>query len=106
MISGRAAPDFGNEQKAGARPALHIHSLTAIPTSRNLITCSTILQSLTNDSYRFKVEDSGYVNDSLAAWACIRLDRLQHGYRFVNLLDAKGQATAGLLLVKVEKSLR
>ncbi|KAL3417123.1 1-phosphatidylinositol 4,5-bisphosphate phosphodiesterase 3 [Phlyctema vagabunda] len=55
---------------------------------------------------RFKVEDSRYVNDSLAAWACIRLDRLQQGYRFVNLFDAKGQATAGFLMVKVEKTLR
>jgi len=55
---------------------------------------------------RFKVEDYKYSKDSLAAWACIRLDRLQQGYRFINLLDAKGQATAGLLLVKIEKTLR
>ncbi|KUJ08338.1 PLC-like phosphodiesterase, partial [Mollisia scopiformis] len=52
---------------------------------------------------RFKIEDARYAKDNLAAWACIRLDRLQQGYRFVYLLDAKGQATAGLLLVKVEK---
>lgn len=56
-------------------------------------------------SNRFKVEDARYAKDNLAAWACIRLDRLQQGYRFVYLLDAKGQATAGMLLVKVEKKL-
>ncbi|TVY21509.1 Phosphoinositide phospholipase C-gamma-1 [Lachnellula arida] len=55
---------------------------------------------------RFKIEDAKYAKDELAAWACIRLDRLQQGYRFLNLLDAKGHATAGLLLVKIEKSLR
>ncbi|TVY34950.1 1-phosphatidylinositol 4,5-bisphosphate phosphodiesterase [Lachnellula subtilissima] len=54
---------------------------------------------------RFKIEDAKYAKDELAAWACIRLDRLQQGYRFVNLFDAKGQATAGLLLIKIEKSL-
>jgi hypothetical protein len=42
----------------------------------------------------------------LAAWACIRLDRLQQGYRFIRLLDAKGLASVGLLLVKIEKTLR
>ncbi|CZR63533.1 related to 1-phosphatidylinositol-4,5-bisphosphate phosphodiesterase [Phialocephala subalpina] len=52
---------------------------------------------------RFKIEDARYAKDNLAAWACIRLDRLHQGYRFVYLLDAKGQATAGLLLVKIEK---
>lgn len=55
---------------------------------------------------RFKIEDAKYAKDELAAWACIRLDRLQPGYRFVNLFDAKGQKTAGLLFIKIEKKLR
>jgi len=55
---------------------------------------------------RFKIEDEKYAMDRLAAWACIRLDRLQQGYRFVRLLNAKGEATNGLLLVKIEKTLR
>ena len=54
---------------------------------------------------RFKIEDAKYAKDSLAAWACIRLDRLQQGYRFVHLMDMKGQLTAGLLFVKIEKTL-
>jgi len=45
-----------------------------------------------------------YGSDTLAAWACIRLDRLQPGYRFVHLIDNKGVATAGILLVKIEKT--
>ncbi|TAQ87062.1 hypothetical protein B7494_g4616 [Chlorociboria aeruginascens] len=55
---------------------------------------------------RFKIEDEKYVKSELAAWACIRLDRLQQGYRFVNLYDVKGCITAGLLLVKIEKTFR
>jgi len=54
---------------------------------------------------RFKIEDAKYAKDSMAAWACIRLDRLQQGYRFVHLMDMKGQLTAGLLFVKIEKTL-
>lgn len=54
---------------------------------------------------RFKIEDAKYAKDSLAAWACIRLDRLQQGYRFVHLMDMKGQLTTGLLFVKIEKTL-
>lgn len=53
---------------------------------------------------RFKIEDEGYAKDRLAAWACIRLDRLQQGYRLIKLMDAKGIATDGLLLVKIEKT--
>ncbi|ESZ95253.1 BcPLC2, phospholipase C [Sclerotinia borealis F-4128] len=54
---------------------------------------------------RFKVEDANYSKDELAAWACIRLDRLQQGYRLIPLKDAKGYSTDGLLLVKIEKFL-
>jgi phosphatidylinositol phospholipase C, delta len=53
---------------------------------------------------RIKVEDEGYAANKLAAWACIRLDRVQTGYRLIKLLDAKGIATDGLLLVKIEKT--
>lgn len=46
------------------------------------------------------------MKDKLAAWACIRLDRLQHGYRFIDLKDAHGRPSAGKLLVKIEKVVR
>lgn len=52
---------------------------------------------------RLKIEDEGLVKDKLAAWACIRLDRLQNGYRFIDLKDAHGKPSAGKLLVKIEK---
>ncbi|PSR83835.1 PLC-like phosphodiesterase [Coniella lustricola] len=52
---------------------------------------------------RLKVEDEGLVKDKLAAWACVRLDRLQPGYRFIDLKDARGDPCAGKLLVKIDK---
>lgn len=39
--------------------------------------------------------------DVMAAWACVRLDRLRLGYRFLRLLDKDGMPSKGLLLVKV-----
>ncbi|KAH8902538.1 PLC-like phosphodiesterase [Coniochaeta sp. PMI_546] len=52
---------------------------------------------------RFTVRDDDIGRDDLAAWACVRVDRLREGYRFVHLLDAKGVETEGVLLVKVTK---
>lgn len=48
-------------------------------------------------------DDETFRKDDLAAWACVRLDRLRMGYRFVHLMDAKGQETDGVLLVKIMK---
>ena len=70
-------------------------------------------------NYRFRIEDENTKfyhdiitkqavskNYNLAAWACIRLDRLRQGYRFVHLLDAQGKPTEGKLLIKIEKTTR
>ncbi|KAL8798563.1 MAG: hypothetical protein Q9182_006560 [Xanthomendoza sp. 2 TL-2023] len=54
---------------------------------------------------RFKIQDDEIGKDDLAAWACIRLDRLKEGYRFVQLLNASGNMSRGMLLVKISKSL-
>ncbi|KAK2608794.1 hypothetical protein QQS21_002651 [Conoideocrella luteorostrata] len=54
---------------------------------------------------RFMVRDDELGIDDLAAWACVRLDRLGQGFRFIHLLDAKGRLTEGTILVKVEKTL-
>ncbi|KAI0465864.1 PLC-like phosphodiesterase [Xylaria cf. heliscus] len=54
---------------------------------------------------RFLVKDDEIGRDNLAAWACVRLDRLRSGYRFVRLLTVKGKVSPGVLLVKVEKTL-
>jgi len=69
------------------------------------------IESLTYDirgaeTNRFRVFDSEFGHDDLAAWTCIRLDRLKSGYRFLHLFDAKGRETEGILLVKIEKVLR
>ncbi|EHK16953.1 putative phospholipase C [Trichoderma virens Gv29-8] len=55
-----------------------------------------------------KIEDNSHtVSSPCLAWACIRLDRLQRGYRFIRLYDMKGnEIVGGKLLVKVEKVLR
>lgn len=53
---------------------------------------------------RFVVKDEELGRDDLAAWSCVRLDRLRNGYRFVHLLDAQGQETEGVLLVRVTKT--
>ncbi|KKA26628.1 hypothetical protein TD95_002934 [Thielaviopsis punctulata] len=53
---------------------------------------------------RFTVRDDEIGSDDLAAWACIRLDRLKQGWRFVHLLDADGMLTQGAILVKITKS--
>lgn len=52
---------------------------------------------------RFKIKDDEIGRDSLAAWTCIRLDRLREGYRFVQLYDCTGEKSGGLLLVRVMK---
>ncbi|TKA65347.1 hypothetical protein B0A49_10966 [Cryomyces minteri] len=53
---------------------------------------------------RFKVvHDDSFGRDDVAAWACLRLDRVRQGYAFVHLYDAHGMQTAGVLLVRVAK---
>lgn len=47
------------------------------------------------------------INWPTRAWACIRLDRLRPGYRFVQLMDMSGQPVReGRLFVKIAKELR
>jgi hypothetical protein len=52
---------------------------------------------------RFKVHDEEFGKDDLAAWACVRLDRLQEGPRIVRLFDSEGQHSKGVILVNVYK---
>ncbi|KAI1648914.1 PLC-like phosphodiesterase [Daldinia loculata] len=54
---------------------------------------------------RFLIKDDEIGRDDLAAWACIRLDRLRSGHRFVRLLDNRGRESEGVLLVKIDKKL-
>ncbi|KAJ5726361.1 uncharacterized protein N7483_007718 [Penicillium malachiteum] len=53
---------------------------------------------------RFKIKDDELLGrDAMAAWACIRLDRLREGYRLVHLYDSTGEKTTGMLLVRITK---
>ncbi|KAF5967236.1 1-phosphatidylinositol-4,5-bisphosphate phosphodiesterase [Fusarium bulbicola] len=54
---------------------------------------------------RFTVRDDEIGRDDLAAWACMRLDRLGNGYRFVHLMDCEGRITDGAIFIKVDKKL-
>lgn len=48
---------------------------------------------------RFKIMDEEFGRDDLAAWACVRLDRLRQGYRVVRLFDNAGRLTDGVLVI-------
>ncbi|KAJ5710853.1 hypothetical protein N7488_005009 [Penicillium malachiteum] len=53
---------------------------------------------------RFKIKDDELLGrDAMAAWACIRLDRLREGYRLVHLHDSTGEKSSGVLLVRITK---
>ncbi|KAM5351286.1 hypothetical protein ACJ41O_004009 [Fusarium nematophilum] len=54
---------------------------------------------------RFTIRDDEIGKDDLAAWACVRLDRLGQGYRFVHLMDCEGRVTEGAIFVKIEKKM-
>ena len=49
------------------------------------------------------MDDRSMGKDNMLAWACIRLDRLQSGYRFIHLLNPSGGPSPGALLVHVSK---
>ncbi|KAK3366988.1 PLC-like phosphodiesterase [Lasiosphaeria ovina] len=55
---------------------------------------------------RFRVEDStSNFREPLVAWACIRLDRLQQGYRCIDLVYPNTRRPSpGQLFVKIDKS--
>ena len=55
---------------------------------------------------RFLVRDDEVGRDSLAGWACVRVDRLKEGVRFVHLVDAEGVESEGAVLVRVGLKLR
>ncbi|RHZ71540.1 hypothetical protein CDV55_108656 [Aspergillus turcosus] len=54
---------------------------------------------------RFKVKDDELGRDSLAAWACLKLSRLQQGYRLIHLDDCSGAGAGAVLLVRITKVL-
>ncbi|QDS72954.1 hypothetical protein FKW77_008506 [Venturia effusa] len=51
---------------------------------------------------RFKLMHDKFVNDPLAGWTCIRLDRLQAGHRFIHIFNDKGVQTKGVILARFD----
>lgn len=107
--------------KAHARPGPNMQPLpsTCCPSpGSHLVKCGEMLArdgplhtsrlfGVLTDFYRFKVEEEGAMSSTLLAWACIRLDRLHQGFRFIPLRDVKGNRVDGSkLLVKITKTLR
>ncbi|KAI9374742.1 PLC-like phosphodiesterase [Aspergillus egyptiacus] len=66
-------------------------------------TLSGVVDELT--FVRFKIKDDEIGRDSLAAWACIRLTRLQEGYRVIRLHKCDGTEPGGFLLVRITKTI-
>ncbi|KAL4901311.1 hypothetical protein BDW74DRAFT_85064 [Aspergillus multicolor] len=66
-------------------------------------TLSGVVEELT--FVRFKVKDDEIGRDSLASWACIRLTRLQEGYRIIRLYKCDGSDSGGFLLVRITKTI-
>lgn len=55
---------------------------------------------------RFKVSNKAEMReDPLAAWACLRLDRVKEGFRMIRFFDAKSQQSDGVLFVRITKTL-
>ncbi|PWY68345.1 phosphoinositide-specific phospholipase C [Aspergillus eucalypticola CBS 122712] len=75
-------PDFGSQRMEFATVSGFLDELTFV---------------------RFKIKDNEWMHNALAAWACIRLDRLQEGYRIIHLNDSTGAPTDGALLVHITK---
>ncbi|KAG6014073.1 hypothetical protein E4U43_006963 [Claviceps pusilla] len=103
---GRATPSDSHDAEIRYKARTKTHQGTEIDFASQPISFSDVdgvVEELT--FVRFMVRDDELGIDDLAAWACVRLDRLGHGFRFIPLLDAKGRLTKGTILVKVEKTL-
>ncbi|KAL1888310.1 hypothetical protein Sste5346_009635 [Sporothrix stenoceras] len=93
-------PDWGVQGET-----LRFRNVTGIVESLSFVSFCVEDEGSKNTQERAKLAALGR-NGTLAGWACIRLDRLRTGYRFVSLMDAKGNPTEGKLLVRIEKLVR
>lgn len=108
--SAGTSPDFGPQtiqfpQVTGIVEELSFvrYALTHPHTTIHIIIIMYIL--LFANDISFKIKDDKLGRDSLAAWNCIRLDRLQPGYRLLHLHDCTGFKSGGVILVKITKNM-
>lgn len=105
------AGDHGNLGEAKAREGeykvrTHTHKGSTCDLKGETLSFPVLEGLLDQLSFaRFTIRDNELGRDDLAAWACVRLDRLGNGYRFVHLWDMNGKRTNGVVLIKVEKTL-
>jgi len=103
-----------NNSRIAQQPKLKVHTVngqgrnptfSTRPGHGSLLTYRNVLLDEEQLCFvRLKVVDRDRMaKDDLAAWACIRLDRLREGLRVVRLWDRDGMGDGGLLLVKVSK---
>ncbi|KAI0385221.1 PLC-like phosphodiesterase [Hypomontagnella monticulosa] len=109
LIEGGRVRECEYKQKTGAGKTDHPDFAHVKKNELHFLGVQRVAEQLS--FVRFKVEDDAprlvsLNRDPLAGWACIRLDRLATGYRFVHLLDANGNPTPGALLIRVDKRFR
>lgn len=99
-------PHNGHEREGEYKIRTATHKSSNIDLKAQKLTFPTLDGLVDELSFlRFTIRDDELGKDDLAAWACVRLDRLGSGYRFIHLWDCKGRQSDGVVLIKVEKTL-
>lgn len=103
---GGAIPNDGHEREGEYKGRTRTHRGQDVDFAGDAVEFRAVPHVVEELSWvRFTVRDDEIGRDDLAAWACVRLDRLGEGYRFVHLLDCEGTVTEGAVLVRIDKKL-
>lgn len=105
-LRGGHIKDDGHEREGEYKVKTRTHRGQDVDLGRERLEFRTIPGLMDELTFvRFTVRDNEIGRDDLAAWACVRLDRLGEGYRFIHLMDSNAKLTNGVILVKIEKKL-
>ncbi|KAF5570055.1 1-phosphatidylinositol-4 5-bisphosphate phosphodiesterase [Fusarium phyllophilum] len=103
---GGRVPNEGHEREGEYKARTKTHRGNMVDFAGERLEFPTVPHVVDELSWvRFTVRDDEIGRDDLAAWACMRLDRLGNGYRFVHLMDCEGRITDGAIFIKVDKKL-
>ncbi|CAM1505453.1 Fc.00g110900.m01.CDS01 [Cosmosporella sp. VM-42] len=103
---GGPIPNEGHEREGEYKARTHTYKGQDLDLAGEKVEFKNVTHIVDELSWvRFTVRDDEIGRDDLAAWACVRLDRLGQGYRFVHLLDCEGRLTEGAVFVKIDKKL-